>query len=344
MELKIFSGRANPDLASRICSNLKVNSGKILLDNFSDGEIRAQYEENIRGADVFLIQPTCRTSAYRSSSENILELILMIDAARRASAKEICAVIPYFGYARQDRKDDSRVPISAKAIAAMIENAGATRVLTMDLHAGQMVGFFEKPVDHLYAKPVFVDYFKKNLQDKLSAPLIVMAPDVGAIKMARSYAKRLGENIPIAVVDKRRPKANYSEILNIVGEVEGKSVLIIDDIIDTAGTLAGSAKEAERQGAKQIFAFCAHGVFSGDSANLVYNSPIEKLFITDTIPFSSSNVNINNETLNIGSRELGLIRIEIISVAGIFAEAIKRIHEGQSVSSLFDNFDVSVCP
>lgn len=324
MEIKVFSGRANRKLSFKICSHLGVDSGNRVIDNFADGEIRVQYEENIRGTDVFLTQPTCRPC-----NENIMELLLMIDAAKRASAEKICAVIPYYGYARQDRKDDSRVPISAKLIAKMIESAGATRVLTMDLHAGQIVGFFEIPVDHLYAKTVFVDYFKKNLRDKLSAPLIVMAPDVGAIKMARSYAKRLGENVLIAVADKRRSKANCSEILNIVGEVNGKSVLIIDDIIDTAGTLAGSAKEAERQGAKQIFAFCTHGVLSGNAINFINDSPIEKLFITDTIPFDATHHNINNKIL-------GTSKIEILSVAGIFAEAIKRIHEGKSVSSLFN--------
>lgn len=318
MELKIFSGQASLDLAAKICSHLNAALGKMTYRKFSDGEIWVQFEENIRGADVFLIQSTY------SPAEHIWELLLMIDAAKRASAARICVVIPYYGYARQDRKDESRVPISAKLKADLINAAGAHRVLAMDFHAGQIQGFFNIPVDHIYAKPVFVEYFLKYLSHELLWPLTILSPDVGANKLARSYAKRLN-NSPIAIVDKRRPEPNSVEVLNIIGEVKERDVLIVDDIIDTGGTLTESAKKVKQHGAKQIFVFCTHGVLSGDAIKLIGESPIEKLFITDTIPF---------RTLDL-SRP-GAQKIEIISVAKIFAEAIKRIHEEKSVSSLFD--------
>lgn len=318
MDLKIFSGRANASLAREICFYLKTDIGEITLKNFSDGEVFAQYKESIRDADVFLIQPT------NTPGDNIIELLLMIDAAKLASADKVCAVIPYFGYARQDRKGDSRVSIAAKVMADIIVSAGANRILTIDLHAGQIAGFFDGtpkiPVDHLYARPVFVDYFKNYLQQELFAPLTLVAPDAGAVGMARSYAKRLGD-APIAIIDKRRPEANSVEVLNVVGEVEGRSVLIVDDIVDTAGTLTEGAKELKEQGAEQIFAFCTHGVLSGNAVRSIESSPIEKLFITNTISLSPDK---NSK------------KIEVISVAEIFANAIRRIHFGESVSSLFE--------
>lgn len=246
MELKIFSGQASLDLTAKICSHLNTALGDMTYRKFSDGEIWVRFEENIRGTDVFLIQSTY------SPAEHIWELLLMIDAAKRASAARICVVLPYYGYARQDRKDESRVPISAKLKADLISAAGAHRVLAMDLHAGQIQGFFNIPMDHIYAKPVFIEYFVKYLRNELLGPLTVLSPDVGANKIARSYAKRL-ENSPIAIIDKRRPEPNLVEVLSIIGETKERSVLIIDDIIDTGGTLTESAKKAKQHGAKQKF-------------------------------------------------------------------------------------------
>lgn len=308
-ERKIFSGTANRKLAEKIASHLGQQLGKIKIRRFSDGEIWVKYNENIRGADVFIVQST------NSPAENILELLIMIDAARRASASRITAVIPYYGYARQDRKDQPRVSITAKLIANLITKAGADRILTMDLHAPQIQGFFDIPLDHLYAAVVFADYYrKKRIQD-----LVVVAPDIGSIRLARAYAKRLEADL--AMVDKRRSQPNMVEAINVIGEVEGKNILIIDDMVDTARTLTEAAKILKTRGGRDIYAACTHPILSGEAINRIEQSPILRLSVTDTIFIPP---------------EKRMEKIEILSVAGLFAEAIKRIHEGKSISSLFD--------
>jgi len=308
-ERKIFSGTANRELAEKIAFHLGQPLGKIKIMRFSDGEIWVKYNENIRGADVFIVQPT------NSPAENILELLIMIDAARRASASRITAVIPYYGYARQDRKDQPRVSITAKLIANLITKAGADRVLTMDLHAPQIQGFFDIPLDHLYAAVVFADHYRrKGIQD-----LVVVAPDIGSIRLARAYAKRLEASL--AMVDKRRTQPNMVEAINIIGEVKGKNILIIDDMVDTAGTLTQAANILKAKGAEEIYAACTHPILSGDAVGRIERSPILRLSVTDTIFIPP---------------EKRIEKIEILSVAELFAEAIKRIHQGKSISSLFD--------
>lgn len=307
--LKIFSGKTHPRLAEKICRALKIEPGRVFLKRFSDGEIRVKIEENVRGADVFVIQPT------QPPAENLLELLLMLDALKRSSADRITAVIPYYGYARQDRKDEPRVPISAKLIANLLVVAGANRILTMDLHAEQIQGFFDVPVDHLYSTPVLVQYFrKKSLKD-----LVVVSPDPGRVNRARAFAKRLG-NVPIAVIDKRRPAPNEAEVINVVGEVGSKTALIFDDMIDTGKSIIGAGKALIERQATQVFACATHPVFSGDAVNRLLASPITRVVVTDTIPLDTSKLND---------------KIEILSISGLLAEAIRRIHNGQSVSSLF---------
>lgn len=306
--LKVFSGASNPELVRSICSNLDIEEGKIDTLRFSDGEIRIKIEENIRGKDVFIIQST------NPPAENLLELLIIIDAAKRASARRITAVTPYFGYARQDKKDEPRVPITAKLIADLITIAGAQRVLGMDLHVEQIQGFFNIPFDHLYAAPIIIEYFK---QFDLSN-FIIVSPDPGSVNRSRAIAKRLG-NLPIAIVDKRRPAPNKASVLNIIGEVKGKDVIIIDDIIDTAGTIAGASFALHERGAKDIFVSCTHPVLSGDSLDRLRNSSIKELVVTDTIPLGDKKIDM----------------ITILSVAKLLGEAISRIHEEQSVSSLF---------
>ena len=310
-ELKAFSGRANLPLAEKIAKDLGVNLGEAEIRNFADGEIRINIKENVRGIDVFVIQPT------HPPAENILELLLMIDALKRASADRITAVIPYYGYARQDRKDQPRVPISAKLIADLIVTAGADRVLTMDLHAEQIQGFFNVPVDHLYSAPILIDYLK---QDADCLRQLVVTSDVGRANRARGFAKRLGDDIPITVVDKRRPEPNEAEVVNIIGEVEGKIALIFDDIIDTGGTVLKSAEALLALKATKVLVAATHPVFSKDCAKKIAASKIDKVVITDTIDLPATKRNS---------------KIEVLSVSPLLAEAIARIHKGQSVSSLF---------
>jgi len=305
----LFSGTANRPLAENIASYLHVSLGDAEISYFSDGEIWVKYNENIRGADVFIIQPTY------SPAKNILELLIMIDAARRASAERITAVIPYFGYARQDRKDQPRVSITAKLVANLLTTAGANRILTMDLHAPQIQGFFDIPVDHLYSSTIFTEYFRElKLPD-----LTVVSPDIGGITLARAYAKRL--NAPLAIIDKRRPKHNEAEILNIIGDVDNRNILIIDDIIDTAGTLCNAATSLKKNGAKDIYVACTHPLLSGPALERLQNAPITGIQVTDTVALAE---------------EKKIDKIDILTAANIFGEAIKRIHSEESISSLFD--------
>ena len=304
---KIVSGRSNPALAARIAKAAGTSLGKVQIRNFSDGEIWVKYDENIRGEDLFIVQPT------QPPSDNLMELLMLIDAAKRASAKRITAVIPYFGYARQDRKDQPRVAITAKLIANLISEAGADRVITMDLHAPQIQGFFDLLLDHLYAAPIFARHFRKlELPD-----LVVASPDVGGLKLARAYAKRL--HAGLVFIDKRRPRPNIAEVMNVVGEVEGKNILILDDMIDTGGTLTNAVHALKKFGAKKIYGACTHPVLSGKAYELIEAAPLEQLIVTDTLPIRQ-----------------GSSKIVVKSAAKLFAEAIIRTHENQSISKLFD--------
>jgi len=307
----VFSGNSNKDLASSICKNLKLKMGHGLISRFSDGEVRIKIEENVRGKDVFVIQPTCPPV-----NENIMEFLIMIDALKRASANRITAVMPYFGYARQDRKDQPRVPITAKLIANLITVAGANRVLALDLHAGQVQGFFDIPVDHIFAIDVFVDYFKKIGENNLA----IVSPDVGGIKMARAYAKKFRAGL--AIVDKRRNSPDATEVMHILGEVKGKNVIMVDDIIATGSSLVEAAGALKKAGAKKIFAAVSHGILSANAVEKLENSDIDYLVITDSIPLGE---------------EKKSKKIKIVSVSKLFAEAIKRIHFEQSISVLFDS-------
>ncbi|OPX32862.1 MAG: ribose-phosphate pyrophosphokinase [Candidatus Latescibacteria bacterium 4484_181] len=306
-EVKLFSGNSNRLLAEEIAQHLNVRLASADVDRFRDGEISVRINESVRGIDVFIVQST------HAPADNLLELLLMIDAAKRASARRVTAVIPYFGYARQDRKDQPRVPISAKLVANLITAAGADRVLTMDLHAAQIQGFFDIPLDHLYSSPIFVDFFKKlNLSD-----LVIVSPDVGSIKMARAFAKKMGAGL--ALVDKRRPKPDVAAVETIIGEVEGKNVLIRDDIVSTGGTLVEAAVALKRNGAEQIYAACTHPVLTAGAVEQLNRSPIEKVAVLNTMPVQKT----DNDKLT------------IISAASLFAEAIRRIHLEKSVSFLF---------
>jgi len=307
-EIKLIAGNSNQILAQKISDYIKVELCDTEVARFSDGEIRVKINENIRGMDLFIIQST------NAPAENLLELLILLDAASRASARRITAVIPYFGYARQDRKDQPRVPITAKLVANLIAKAGANRVLTMDLHAAQIQGFFDIPADHLFSNPVFFDYFEKlNLENP------VAISDIGTIKMVRAFAKKI--NAPLAVLDKRRPSPNHAEILNIIGEVKDKNAIIRDDMIDTGGTLTEAALALTKKGAKRIFACCTHPVLSGDSIKKIDKSLIEKIVLADTI---------STEDKKLSSK------FEIVSVSDIFGEAILRIHNEESVSILFE--------
>lgn len=305
----IFSGNANRDLAEKIANYLKRPLGDAQISYFSDGEIWVKYNQNIRGADVFVVQPT------HAPARNLVELLIMLDAARRASAERITAVIPYFGYARQDRKDQPRVSITAKLVANLLTTSGADRILTMDLHAPQIQGFFDIPVDHLYSSTVFTEHIREmKLPD-----LTVISPDIGGITLARAYAKRL--NAPLAIIDKRRPKHNEAEIFNVIGEVKDRNILIIDDIVDTAGTLCKAAVALKDQGAKDIFVACTHPILSGAAIKRLNEAPITRLLVSDTIALPA---------------EKQLDKIEVITASGMFGEAVKRIHSEESISSLFD--------
>ena len=307
---KIFAGTANPVLAESICKHLDVPLGQALLGRFSDGEIYFQVLENVRGADVFVVQPCCYPV-----DNHLLELLLMIDAFKRASAWRITAVLPYYCYARQDRKDKPRVPISAKLVADLLETAGASRALTLDLHAPQIQGCFDVPVDHLYGSPVLVDYFR----NKKLPNLTVVSPDAGGVERARAFAKKLGA--PLAIVDKRRVDLDVTEVMNLIGDVKGRSTLIVDDIIDTAGTLVKTAEALLREGATQVFAACTHAVFSGPAVERIENSRITEVVATDSVPLSEAAKKLKNVT--------------ILSVADLLARGIRSIHEETSISELF---------
>lgn len=309
-KLKIFSGNANHRLAEEIAEYLGVSVGESKVTHFSDGEIQVRINESVRGADVFVVQPTCYPV-----NDNIMELLIVIDALRRASAKRITAVIPYYGYARQDRKARARDPITAKLKANLITASGANRVITMDLHAGQIQGFFDIPVDHLPGVPILAEYFTgRNIQD-----VIVVSPDLGGVTRSRDLAERIGASI--AIIDKRRPEPNVAEIMNIIGNVEGKTVVMIDDIIDTAGTIVQGALALLERGAKEVYACCTHPVLSGPAIERLQASPIKEVVVTNTIPLAP---------------EKEIDKIKVLSVAPLLGEAIIRIHEDLSVSKLFD--------
>jgi len=310
-KLAIFSGNANPDLAKNICQYLKIKLSDVLVARFSEGEIRVKINENVRGKDVFVVQPTCPPP-----NDNLMELLIMLDALKRSSAQRITAVIPYFGYARQDRKDQPRVPITAKLVANLLTIAGANRVLTVDLHAGQIQGFFDIPVDHLFAVGVFIDYLSKlKLKD-----LVIVSPDVGGIKMARAYAKRLSADL--AIIDKRRDSPEKTEVMYILGKVEGRNAIIVDDLIATGSSLVEAVQALKKAKAKSVRATISHGVLSGSARERIGKcKDLEELLITDTIPLDNQKKHP---------------RIKVLSVADLLGEAIKRIHNEESVSSLFD--------
>ena len=314
-EIKVFAGNSNPELAEHICSELYRTLGKADVAQFADGECSVSVFEPVRGKDVFIVQSTCN-----HVNDNLMELLIMIDAMRRASAGRITAVIPYFGYARQDRKAKSRDPISAKLVANLITTAGADRVLTMDLHAAQIQGFFDIPVDNLLGSHLFVKHFV-NRFGKGNEDVMVVSPDVGSTARVRAFSMKLGVNM--AIVDKRREKANQSEVMNIIGNVEGKTCILLDDIVDTAGSLCGAAKAiSEIGGAKKVYACATHGVLSGPAIERIENSCIEELLLLDTIPYPTD--------------KPACSKIKYISTAPVFAEAIRRIYEEVSISNLFD--------
>ncbi len=313
-EIKVFAGNSNPALAEGICKKLNIELGKSVATAFSDGEISISINEPVRGTDVFIVQSTCSPV-----NNNLMEMLIMIDAMRRASAGRITAVIPYFGYGRQDRKAKSRDPISAKLVANLITEAGADRVLTMDLHASQIQGFFDIPVDNLMGSPLFANYYI-NQYGAGNCDCVVVSPDVGSVARARKFSHKLGLNL--AIVDKRREKANSSEVMNIIGDVEGKTVIMLDDMVDTAGSLCGAAKAlTELGGAKEVFACASHGVLSGPAVDRLNESCIKELVLLDTIPYTS---------------EKKCDKIKYLSVDSLFSEAIARIYEEVSISSLFD--------
>src|SRR6478736_3461128 len=310
-DFMVFTGNANPALAEEIAGHLGIALGAASVGRFSDGEVTVEINTNVRARDVFVVQSTCAPT-----NENLMELLIMVDALKRASAERISAVIPYFGYARQDRRPrSSRVPISAKVVANLLETVGVARVLTMDLHADQIQGFFDIPVDNIYASPVLLtDLRQKNYDD-----LIVVSPDVGGVVRARALAKQL--NTDLAIIDKRRPKANVAEVMNIIGEVEGRTCVIMDDMVDTAGTLCKAAQVLKQRGAKQVFAYATHPVLSGGAGERIAASELDELVVTDTIPLSAES--------------LACSKIRLLSSAGLLAETFSRIRRGDSVMSLF---------
>ncbi len=310
IEIKVFAGNSNPELAEKVAEYAGVSLGNAYVSTFSDGEIYVNIKETVRGVDVFVVQST-----NPPVNDNLMELLIMIDALRRASAGRITAVLPYYGYARQDRKAKARDPITAKLVANLLTEAGADRVLSMDLHASQIQGYFDIPVDHLLGVPILAEYFKKqNLED-----LVVVSPDMGSVTRARNFANIM--DAPIAIIDKRRPKANVSEVMNIIGEIDGKNVIIVDDLIDTAGTITQAANALKEFGAKSVQACCTHPVLSGPAIERINSSSIEKLVVTDTVPLGKDKYSE---------------KIVSVSVSKLFGKAIRRIHDNKSVSKLFD--------
>jgi ribose-phosphate pyrophosphokinase len=309
-ELKVFGGRAHPALMQEICDYLNLEAGKVSAFNFSDGETFCQIEENVRGSDVFIVQPTCNPV-----NENLMELLILLDSFKRSSASRVTAVLPYYGYARQDKKDRPRVPITAKLVADLISRAGADRVLTMDLHADQIQGFFDVPVDHLFAAPVILD----ALRELRIPDLIVVSPDAGGVERARAIAKRVGAGL--AIVDKRRTAPNEAEVMHIIGDVAGCNAIVVDDIIDTAGTLTKTVDALLNNGARRVLAAGVHGILSGPALQRLADSPLETVLITNTTP--------------VEDKLSRLPKLRPLSVAPLLGEAIRRIHENSSVSSLF---------
>ncbi|MBV8810833.1 MAG: ribose-phosphate pyrophosphokinase [Acidobacteriaceae bacterium] len=310
-DYKVFSGSAHPELTAEICKCLGCPLGEILIRRFADGETHLQIQENVRGADVFLVQPTSTPVDH-----HLMELLLMIDAFKRASAERITAVLPYYGYARQDRKDRPRMPISAKLVASLLERAAADRVLAVDLHAAQIQGFFDIPVDHLFAAPVMVEYFQRRFsKDELT----IVSPDAGGVERARSFAKRM--NAPLAIIDKRRTDINVAEVMNIIGDVRGRHCLMVDDLVDTAGTLVKGVEALLGQGAKTVTACATHAVLSGPAVERISTSPVQELVVTNSIP--------------LGKEASACSKIHVLSVAPLLARAIQSIHEGGSISTLF---------
>lgn len=306
-DFRVFTGTANPELSKNIAKYLGVELSSSTISKFSDGEINVHISESVRGKDVFIIQSTCVPA-----NDNIMELLILTDALRRSSAKSITAVIPYFGYARQDRKAAPRVPITAKLVANLIQSAGISRVVTMDLHAGQIQGFFDIPVDNLYGAPTFIDYIsKKNLKNP-----IVASPDVGGVARARGFAGKMG--LDLVIVDKRREQANKSEVMNIIGDVKGKDVILVDDIIDTAGTIVGAAKALKEKGANSVMACCTHPVLSGPAIDRIESGELDELVVANTIPITKE-----------------CNKITVLSVSNVFGEVISRVYRNESVNSLF---------
>ena len=318
-DFMLFTGNANPSMAAEIAQNLGISLGAAHVGRFSDGEVTVEIQQNVRARDVFVVQSTCAPT-----NENLMELLIMVDALKRASAQSIAAVIPYFGYARQDRRPRSaRVPISAKVVADMLQAVGVSRVLTMDLHADQIQGFFDIPVDNIYASPVLLG----DLRQKSYSDLMVVSPDVGGVVRARALAKQLG--CDMAIIDKRRPKANVSEVMHVIGDIEGRNCVIMDDMIDTAGTLVKAAEVLKERGAKKVYAYCTHPIFSGPAIDrIAQGAALDEVVITNTIPLSGS--------------ALGCKKIRQLSVAPLIAETIQRIAKGESVMSLFSDQDQPV--
>ncbi|MDP2853713.1 MAG: ribose-phosphate pyrophosphokinase [Smithellaceae bacterium] len=312
-KIRVFSGNANIPLAQKICEKLGVPLGKANVTTFSDGETRVEINENVRGMDVFIIQSTCTPV-----NITLMELLIMIDAMKRASADRITAVVPYYGYARQDRKVAPRAPISAKLVADLITTAGAQRLLSMDLHAGQIQGFFNIPVDNIFATPVLIDYMKRSYQHNQDNTVVV-SPDTGGVERARAFGKRLGASL--AIIDKRREGPNEAQVMNIIGNIKGKRVLILDDMIDTAGTVVQAANALAEAGALEVSVCCTHPVLSGPAIDRIEKSNIKEIIVTDTIPLSDRAASCN--------------RIKILSVSGLLSEAVRRIYYNDSVSSLF---------
>jgi ribose-phosphate pyrophosphokinase len=311
-DFKVFAGNSNPGLAHRICEYLKRPLGKAEVGRFSDGEIHVEIGENVRGHDIFVLQSTCPPA-----NDHLMELLIMCDALKRASAGSITAVIPYYGYARQDRKVAPRTPITAKLIADLLESAGAERVVSMDMHAGQIQGFFNIPSDHLYGSPVFLEDLRKRFPD--SQELVIVSPDAGGVERARAYSKRL--NTGLAIIDKRRPRPNASEVMNLIGDVNGKDAVLVDDMVDTAGTLAQAAAALKAKGARRVVAYAVHPILSGPAIQRITDSVLEEVVFTDTVPMSPTAQSCS--------------KIRVLTTERLFGEAIARIHRADSLSSLF---------